>query len=416
MKYKKFSFDNFELYYVKKTKFKTISIKTLFINDYDKSIISKEKVISEVLVNTCKECDNEILMSKKFMELYDPNIGIFDMFTDKHIKSFKMSFLNEKYTEPGMNKKTLDFYYNMIFEPNIKNGSFDKTNLEIAKRKLITRNKLQKEDSSYCAYFNTIKQIKDKIPMANDTRLKEASVKKLDPKELCEYYFNRIKTAKVIVFVVGDIDDNFIKIVESNLKNRVFKNEHELIKRYNLSKVKEEREIIKDTSFNQSILFMIYKYIDITERERQFVLPVFNNILGGSSSKLFNTVREKYSLAYYIHSISYTVQPILLIESGIESKNYEKTVSVIKEQIEEMVKGNITDKEIANSKESLYSRILTTDDNADSILNELSSYVLDDIYYYEDMKEKISSVTKEEIISLAKKLELDFICFSKGVN
>ncbi|MBR3117228.1 MAG: insulinase family protein [Bacilli bacterium] len=416
MKYKKISFDNYDLYYIKKDKFKTITVNTLFINDYSKTNITKEKVISEYLVNTCKECDNEILMSKKFLELYEPNIGIYDYFSDKHTKSFLLNFLNDKFTEKGMNKKTLDFYYDIVFNPNAKDGKFDKSNLDISKRKLITRSKLQREDSSFCAYFNAMGQIKDNIPIAIDTRLKESYIRKVDPKEAYEYYVDRIKSSKVIVFVVGDIDDEFFKIIESNLKNKIKKNDYELINRYNLSKVKKEREIIKETTFNQSILFMVYKFINITERERLVVLPIFNNILGGSSSKLFKNVREKHSLVYYAHSNSYSSQSILFIEAGIESKNYKKTVTVIKEQMNEMINGNITDKEINGTKESLYSGLYEIDDDERSILNNLCGVVLDNLYYYEDLKKEYESVTKEELINLGKKIELDFIHLSKGVN
>ena len=416
MEYKKISYDNYDLYYIKKDKFKTISVNTLFINDYSKTNITKEKVISEYLVNTCMECNNEILMSKKFLELYEPNIGVYDFFSDKHTKSFYLNFLNEKFTENGMNKKTLDFYYDIAFNPNVKDSKFDKSNLDIAKRKLITRSKLQKEDSSFCAYFSALGQIKDKIPMAIDTRLKESQIKKVDPKAAYEYYSSRIKTAKVMVFVVGDIDEEFFKIIESNLKNRIKKNNYELINRYNLSKVKKEREIIKETTFNQSILFMVYKFINITERERLVVLPIFNNILGGSSSKLFKNVREKHSLVYYAHSSSFSSQPILFIEAGIESKNYEKTVTVIKEQVNEMIKGNITEDEINGTKESLYSGLYIIDDNERNIMHNLTGVILDDFYYYKDLEKEYKSVTKEELINLGKKMELDFIHLSKGVN
>lgn len=416
MNYKKINFDNFELYYINTKKFKTINIDTVLINDYDKSNINKEKVISEYIINTSKECINEIDMSKKFMELYEPSIGIIDEFTDVHYKSFNISFLNEKYTEKEMNKKTLDFYFNIIFEPNIINGSFDNNNLNLVKSKLITRSKLQKENSSFCAYYNSIKQIKDNVPSSIDTRLKESLIKKVDSKEACDYYLKEIKKSKVMVFVVGDIDDNFIKLIESNLKNRVYKNDYNWTKRYEVSKVKKEREIIIDTTFNQSILFMFYKIINITDRERQVVLPLFSNILGGSSSKLFNNVREKHSLAYYIHSSSSSIEPIFYIESGIESKNYKKTVELIKEQMNEMIIGNITDTEIENNKESLCSNLLNIDDNGHSIINQLRSSIIGDLYYYEDMKEKYESVSKEELINLGKKIELDFICLSKGVN
>ena len=82
----------------------------------------------------------------------------------------------------------------------------------------------------------------------------------------------------------------------------------------------------------------------------------------------------------------------------------------------EMINGNITDKEINGTKESLYSGLYEIDDDERSILNNLCGVVLDNLYYYEDLKKEYESVTKEELINLGKKIELDFIHLSKGVN
>ena len=58
-------------------------------------------------------------------------------------------------------------------------------------------------------------------------------------------------------------------------------------------------------------------------RERYIVLPVLNEILGGNSSKLFNNVREKNSLAYYVYSMFAPSSSMLYLSAGIEKSNYE---------------------------------------------------------------------------------------------
>ena len=46
-----------------------------------------------------------------------------------------------------------------------------------------------------------------------------------------------------------------------------------------------------------------FKLERLTDYERQYIMPLYNIILGGTpTSKLFKTVREKHSLCYAVNS------------------------------------------------------------------------------------------------------------------
>ena len=143
---------------------------------------------------------------------------------------------------------------------------------------------------------------------------------------------------------------------------------------------------------------------------------VLNNILGGSSAKLFNNVREKNSLAYYAYSSISMSNNILYMYAGISKENYDKCSSLMKEQLKEIVDGNITDQELNNSKNSLNSGILSQYDNIGYINNNLKSVVLFNMPSMEELEEGYKTVTKEEIINLSKKIELDVEYLLKGVK
>ena len=416
MKYKKISKSNYDIYILNETKFKTIYISSGFINEYDDKDITIEKVISSFLVSSTKECNNEVLMNKRLMELYKPMIDVYDIFKDKHVKWVDLSFLDEKYTEKGMNKKTIDFYYNLIFNPNVIENSFDNDSLNIVKKQLLSTIKLQKENPSYLSFKDAVKNISGNSPLKKDMSLKESYVKKCDSNELYKFYKDKIKKSKVIVFLSGNITDDIINIVENNINNRVYKNEYDNIKDFKVSKVKKSRTIIKNTNFNQSIVYIFYKLMDLTYREKNVVLPIFNYILGGSSSKLFNNVREKNSLAYYVYSEFYDIENILYLTAGINRSNFDKTVKLMIKQVEDMKNGNIMLDEINNSKEYYLSRLLTIDDNLYLKVNSLIGNLTYDKLMYDEIEKEYLSVTKEEIVSLANKLELDFIYLFGGEN
>ena len=159
---------------------------------------------------------------------------------------------------------------------------------------------------------------------------------------------------------------------------------------------------------------MFYKFLNLTNYEREYVMDIFNRILGAPfSSKLFQNVREKNSMAYSISSYVYLKQSILIIDGGISSENYDKVVELVKEQIEEIKKGNITDKELNIATENAlisYERML--DSQNGSLLN-LEGEVL---YNEKTDVDKIKNVSKDDIVKLANKLDLDVVFLLKGVK
>lgn len=414
MNYKKIEEKNYDIYLIKTDKFKTINISTVFISDYKKEEITKNRFISEYLTHSNNLVKDEVSMSKKYMELYEPSLLINDFFTDKHHKIYATTFLNQKYTEKGMNKKTIDFYYNTIFNPNLNEGMFDESIFNTIKQQLKTWYKIDEEDSRSIAYYNSLSNISDELPIKIDNRGNLNDLLKIKREELKDYYFNKLNHSKAIVFVVGNYDDTVIDSIKNNMK--VNKNEIELKKVFEVSKVKNVKKIIEEKDFNQSIIYLIYKIIGMTDRERIAVLPILNSILGGSSSKLFNNVREKNSLAYYAYSNYSQSNNILYMYAGISKENYEKCSKLMKKELEEIINGSITDEELNNAKSSLESGLLVNYDNIGVISNNLKGQVLLDLPSLDELQDIYKSVTKEEVIELSKKLDLDVEYLLKGVK
>ena len=414
MRYKKIEKNNYEIYLLKTNKFKTITISTVVINKYKKSDITKERLISNYLLNSNNNFKNEVLLSKEYMKLYDPRIGILDIFRDLHLKVFNLTFLNEKYTEKGMDKKTIDFYYDFIFNPNVENNEFDPSQLKIVKKSLESAYIRDEDNSSEIAYFNALSHITDDIPVKTDVRGNLNELNRINDNDLYIDYSNNLKTGKYIVFVTGDYNDQTIKNIQTILDKKCQKNAYELKSYFKVTKSKKYKEIIEDSKFNQSIVYLIYKIIRMNNKEREYVLPVLNSILGGNSSKLFNNVREKNSMAYYAYSDFNVSNNILFMYAGISFDNYEKCVNLMREQLEDIINGKITDEEIENAKESIYSSILKSEDTLAGVSNDLKAHILFDRHQNTVVKKNVEKVTKEEIVSLANKLNLDVIYTLKG--
>ena len=416
MKYKRIEKDNYDLYYYKTNKFKTINITTLIINKMDEKNITLDNFLSSYLLVTNKKYNNEISMNKKYMDLYDPNFSIYDIYRDLHYKFFDMTFLDEKYLEKDNNKKIIDFYYDSIFSLNETNNKLDKTQTKLIKGQMKTNYLLDEEDPMEKAYYNSFKLISDDLPIKINPKGNIKDLKRINTKDSYKYYKDQIKNGRVVVFLTGNIDDKLISFIDDKLKNKIHKNNYDIKTIYDVTNVNKVTKEVEDTSFNESILYLIYKIPNITKREREIVLPLFNNILGGSSSKLFNNVREKNSLAYYAYSNFIKHFGIIYMYAGINFKNYKKTIELMKDTLDDMKKGNISLNEIKDSKEAITSSLIKNEDNIYSIVNDMITTILFDKVDKDTLRKEIVTVTKKELIDLSKKLELDVEYLLKGVN
>lgn len=145
-------------------------------------------------------------------------------------------------------------------------------------------------------------------------------------------------------------------------------------------------------------------------------LIVASDILGGGpNSKLFRNVREKESLAYYITSTVFKYKSIMLIDGGIEFNNFEKTIDIVKQQLEEIKNGNFTDEDMEISKKSIKSSTESIKDSIFLISEYFFSQILsEDNRDFEEILSDIDSVTKEEIMEAMSKVALDTIYFMKN--
>ena len=142
---------------------------------------------------------------------------------------------------------------------------------------------------------------------------------------------------------------------------------------------------------------------------------VYNGILGGDlHSKLFQNVREKASLAYYASSRLERSKSLMFINSGIEAENRDKAQEIILAQLEDMRRGNITDKEHEATVRSLQTAFKAAQDNQFGIVEFfLSQHLLGTEDTYASLSRQVSDVTIEDVVRVAQQVRLDTVYFLK---
>ena len=235
-------------------------------------------------------------------------------------------------------------------------------------------------------------------------------------KKLYNYYESVLKSDLIDIFVIGDVSKEQIKnLIKENFNIRTLKKESSKHFLEN-KKFKSRFHIIKESKkLEQSTLLLGYKIEPMTEREKLYISYVYSYILGGGpDSKLFKNVREKNSLCYSINSSIYGISDLMVIKAGINATDSTKAIKLIKEQVKKMQKGEFEIEEIEKAKTTYLASLKELEDTPISIVNIYISKEYLGYDLVDERKNKIQTVTKEEIIALSKKIHPDTIFILEG--
>ncbi|WP_245579650.1 EF-P 5-aminopentanol modification-associated protein YfmF [Alteribacter aurantiacus] len=342
---------------------------------------------------------------------------------ENHLVSFKLEVANERYLKDDtpLLEEAFKMMTSVVANPLLDGDGFKESILKSEKRNL-----KQRIESVY----------DDKIRYAN-MRLNEemcqdeayglfvyGDAEELDGisrESLYEYYQKVVQEDDLDLFVVGDVDVDQVKtLVKNHLTLPARSNDSKRVqeKKQEQKKMVEENEVVEEQELKQGKLHLGYRTNITYQDDDYFALQLFNGLFGGfSHSKLFINVREKASLAYYAASRVESHKGLLMVMSGIETSNYEKALTIIREQMEAMKNGDFEEEQLEQTKAVLKNQLLETMDAPRGLVelmyhNELGSKKRE----LDDWIPNIEKVTKEDVVRVAEKIELDTIYFLKGTE
>lgn len=407
MDYKKIFMGSVNLHVIETDKFKTNTIELIFRSKLNNDITIRN-LLKHVLMDSNAKYKTERELVKETENLYDLKmVSSFSRIGTDTTISFKARFLDEKYTEPGMNKESILFFLDCIFNPLIIDNGFNKEIVQKGKRKIEKDIVALKDNKLKYTLLKLFQTAKD-MPYANSSYGTKEELEKIDEKTLYTYYKKMLKEDMVDILFVGSIKADEIKeIIKDKIKVETFKKERNdiLVKELPYTK-KITTNTINDNT-NQTQLTLLYGLHNLTEYERKYVIRVYTEILGGSAnSMLFNDIREKNSLCYYVNADVKPYDNILFIYSGISYENKDKVIKLIKKTLSNIEKGKISDEVFNSAKETIRSGIIASMDNPSGILNTYYAKILVNSALFEERLEMFNKVTKQDVINVSKKLNL----------
>lgn len=416
MKYTNYDMNAYNLHVINTNKFKTVTVEVDFRYSVNNKDITKTNILKDMLLSSSYNYPSEIELVKETENLYDLKLTSSNIrIGNDNILSFRTRFLNEIYTENKMNEESIKFLLDIIFNPNIKNGMFNEEELKRSKNRLEKNILSIKDNKLKYALFNLFSKYPDKPYSYNPY----GYIKDLDDittESLYTYYKDIINNSIIDIFVVGDVDGDKIKnIFKDNFKAYMFhpKKIDILVKELEPAKRIKKYKDIEEA--NQSQFTMLCSLNNLTDFERKYVLLVYNEMLGGSSNSiLFDTVRGKNSYAYYVNSSHKAYDNILFIYAGIEPGNDEAVLKLVRKSLLDITKGKFSDELLESSKKAIISGITTSFDYPVGIINNYLSKVLIGSEDADIRIKNIEKITKNDIISLAKKIKPNAVYVLEG--
>jgi predicted Zn-dependent peptidase len=240
-------------------------------------------------------------------------------------------------------------------------------------------------------------------------------VQSLTAQSLYEYYNEWLQTSPIDIYVVGQTSvEEVSPLIQKHFTlpvNGQRRPIHPI--RKDDKPVSEIKTVVEKMDINQGKLNMGLRTHTTYADEDYPALLVYNGILGGfPHSKLFVNVREKASLAYYAVSRLDAHRGVQTIQSGIQVENYEKAVEIIKEQLSSIKNGQISDTELHQTIAVLSNQLREIKDMPFERINfNYHSVLSGKERPLDELIDAICRVTKDDIVQIAEKVELDTIYF-----
>lgn len=244
--------------------------------------------------------------------------------------------------------------------------------------------------------------------LANPIIGTKENIKSFNSKTLKDFTKRFFNTNNLVISVSGSIKHNkILKLVESK------------INQLDIGKPTQRKSLNKSLSqdvFIQKKINQIYTIIGTDtygfNDKRRLNIKVLSTLLGeNSGSKLFQTVREKYGIAYQINTFlnSYIDVSSFGIFFSTNENNWEKANKIVNKQLSEIKEGKISEKQLNQVKRYIKgSMILGLENTTNRMMGMANS-----LFHYgriidvEEILSNIDLITVDDIVKSANEVFAD---------
>lgn len=319
----------------------------------------------------------------------------YNAFTSKEYTGYYIK-TDVMYTETAV-----DILSDMLF-----NSKFDAREMEREKGPIVEEIRMYKDNP----LMNIGNVFEDLMfagsPLGRDIAGSEKHVLGYKRDEVLAFRDRYYQPQNMTIVVSGNINENTRKVIEQYFGSE--KNKGKINKNYKEYKFGSKKIDVQYKATDQVQLmlgFPGFKYND----KKNITSSVMNTIFGGSmSSRLFIQIRERKGLAYMVRSgdDNYRDTGYQYVRIGLEAKNINKAISIVKSEMEKMIKKGPSKRELEDAKTHIRGGLTLSLEDSSSQAHFYAGQALfaDKIKTPEEKLKEIEGASIEQIKELAKQV------------
>jgi len=240
----------------------------------------------------------------------------------------------------------------------------------------------------------------------------EESIQALTRGQITRFYRRHYRPANMVVAVAGNLDHaSVVGQVRTAFGRNGFLAGSELPVRPTVTEV--ARKVTAGVSRTTRPLEQVNLVLGVKgltrSDDRRFALGVLNTALGGgTSSRLFQEVRELRGLAYSVFSFGshHADAGLVGVSVGCLPAKYDEVLAVVREELRKVAEHGITDEELARGKGQLRGGLVLGLEDSGSRMSRIgkAELVYDELLSIDEVLARIEGVTLDDVRRLAAEL------------
>lgn len=402
--------------------FKTIEINFHFIEPITAKSLSVRSLLATVLESRSADFENQAAMARQLANLYGAD---FDINVSKNgeysFLTVRLRIVDPQYLpdHPDLVTAGIKFIYQVLQRPYIVDDHFDEQLVQREQANLLAYLHSAVDDKQFYAnlmvqaqYYQTAAQ---RTPSFGNAHV----VAQLTNEDLVMAYQRLFTTNRIEVEVLGDIDDNQVLTALNIFDWPAHQVDLPTIFYHQALQSLQDKQLFLN-NVQQAKLAMVYQAPAYFYQDNYPAWLVTNVLFGGTAmSMLFLHVREQEHLAYYADSTLDPFCGVLLVQSGIDQRDYEKVVTTIQAQVANLAAGKFDQQLLMQNQQSLINDFITHLDSPRYLLNrvlysDVLQQTLPDATRFQQL---IQAVDKAQVQACAQQMRLQVqLCVMNGAN
>lgn len=397
-------------------RFKTVTLSVFLHRPLARETATPMALLPSVLVRGSRELPTQADLTRALDELYGADLSA-AVVKNGEVQSaaFHLNVVDRRYLPDGADvwRRAVEVLAGVVARPLLLDGGFRPDYVEQEKVNLGRQIDAVRNDKARYAAVRLIEEMCRGERFSLQPLGRREDIPRITPQGLAAVHEGLLRTAPVDIFLVGGEDpEDYLPAIRESFRWEG-RSPEELPRTETGKAPSRPRQVVEGEDVEQGKLALGYRTGVTLADDDYAALQVYNGTLGGFvHSKLFKNVREGASLAYYAHSQVDPLKGVLVVSSGIETRNFERALAIVEEQVAAMERGDISDEELRQTKLALADRLRVAQDSPSAIVARALGDILGG--RRRELPEalaEIERVTREDVVRVASRIRLDTVYF-----